>query len=84
MPDVQRDHPVVFTDRKADEILRAAKRVNGGGLPTRLAGTPLRRNPVIPYRTAATLPTPQYQYMVYQGVAQHVGGFDWIRAHPLI
>ncbi len=31
----------------------------------------------------ATLPIPQYQYMVLQAVAQNVLGADFVRCHPL-
>ncbi len=34
--------------------------------------------------TAATIPTGEYQYMVYQNVAQRQTGFDFCRGHALI
>jgi hypothetical protein len=33
---------------------------------------------------ALELPTPQYQFMVYQGVAANTPGFDYVRAHPTV
>lgn len=52
---------------------------NGFG---KIDGGPLL--PIFHVGAGATLPIPQYQYMVFQAVTQNQMGADWLHAHDLV
>jgi hypothetical protein len=65
------------TTAVTNELARAIK----GMLPI------LEMGQVFPPRVTAPgddLPTPQYQFQVYQGVTANTAGWDYVRAHPTV
>ena len=73
----ERDDGKIPTTRVTNELARAMQGMlpqmaEGQTFPPRVTGT------------AAELPTPQYQFMVYQGVTANTAGFDYVRAAPTV